>query len=74
MDREEETIMYQHRRGFNIFGHWFTVFEVRVLVIIMVTFIGGLIGIFTDPHVLMPAMLCLIFATAWYLLFKRFVR
>jgi len=74
MDREEETIMNQHCQGFNIFGHWFTVFEVRVLVIVMVTFIGGFVGIFTALHVLLPAMLCLIFATAWYLLFKRIVR
>lgn len=31
MDWEEETIMNQHRQGFNIFGQWFTVFEVRVI-------------------------------------------
>lgn len=65
--------MNQHRQGFNIFGQWFTVFEVRVLIIVMVTFIGGLVGIFTDLHFLLPAMLCLIFATGWYLLFKRIV-
>ncbi len=73
-DREEETIMNQHRQGFNIFGHWFTIFEVRVIFIVMVTFIGGLVGIFTAIHFLVPAMLCLIFATGWYLLFKRIVR
>ena len=72
--REEETIMNQHRQGFNIFGQWFTVFEVRIICIIMVTFIGGFVGIFTALHVLVPAMLCLIFATAWYLLFRRIVR
>ena len=74
MDREVETIMNQHRQGFNIFGYWFTVFEVRVIFIVMVTLIGGLVGVFTAIHVLLPAMLCLIFATAWYLLFKRIVR
>jgi hypothetical protein len=73
MDREEETIMNQHRQGFNIFGYWFTIFEVRVIFIVMVSFIGGLVGIFTALHVFLPAMLCLIFATAWYLLFKRIV-
>ena len=66
--------MNQRRQGFNLFGQWFTVFEVRVIFIIMMTFIGGFVGIFTDLHVLVPAMLCLIFATAWYLLFRRMVR
>lgn len=66
--------MNQHRQGFNIFGQWFTVFEVRVIVIIMVTLIGGFVGIFTSMYVLLAAMLCLIFATAWYMLFKRIVR
>lgn len=74
MDREEETIMNQHRQGFNIFGYWFTVFEVRVILIVMVTLIGGLVGIFTAIHFLLPGMLGLIVATAWYLLFKRMVR
>jgi hypothetical protein len=73
-EQEEKTTMNQHRQGFNILGHWFTVFEVRVIIIVMVTFIGGLAGILTGLHFLVPAMLCLIFATAWYLLFKRIVR
>jgi len=63
--------MNQHRQGFNIFGQWFTVFEVRVIFIVMVTFIGGLVGIFTAIHFLLPGTLCLIFATAWYLLFRQ---
>jgi hypothetical protein len=66
--------MNQHRQGFSIFGQWFTVFEVRVIFIVMVTFIGGFVGIFTDIHFLLPGMLCLIFATVWYMLFKRIVR
>ena len=66
--------MNQHRQGFNIFGQWFTVFEVRVIFIVMVTFIGGFVGIFTAIRFLLPGMLCLIFATVWYMLFKRIVR
>lgn len=66
--------MNQHHQGLNIFGLWFTVFEVRVIVIVMVTFIGGFVGIFTAIPYLLPGMLCLIFATAWYLLFKSIVR
>ena len=66
--------MNQQHQGFNIFGYWFTVLEVRIIIILMVTLIGGLVGIFTHLPFLLPAMLCLIFATAWYLLFKRLVR
>ena len=66
--------MNQQRQGFNIFGYRFTVFEVCVVLIVMVTLIGGLVGIFTDIHFLLPTMLGLIIATAWYLLFKRMVR
>ncbi len=66
--------MNQHRQGFNIFGYWFTVFEVRVMIIVIVTLIGGLVGILTDIQFLLPGMLGLIVATVWYLLFKRMVR
>jgi len=66
--------MNQRRQGFNIFGYWFTVFEVCVIFIVMVTLIGGLVGIFTDIPFLLPGMLGLIIATAWHLLFKRIVR
>ncbi|TMD61531.1 MAG: hypothetical protein E6I91_17615 [Chloroflexi bacterium] len=63
----------QHQR-FNIFGYWFTVFEVRIIVIVIITLIGGIVGIFTDMKFLLPVMIGLILATAWYLLFKRMVR
>lgn len=66
--------MNQQHRGFNIFGYWFSVLEVRIIIILTVTLIGGLVGIFTPIPFLLPCMLCLIFATAWYLLFKRLVR
>ena len=33
--REEEIVMNQRQRGFNIFGYWFTIFEVRVIIFVM---------------------------------------
>jgi hypothetical protein len=66
--------MNQQHQGFNIFGYWFTVFEIRIIIIVIVTLIGGIVGIFTDMKFLLPVMIGLILATAWYLLFKRMVR
>ena len=44
------------------------------MIIVIVTLIGGLVGILTDIQFLLPGMLGLIVATVWYLLFKRMVR
>jgi hypothetical protein len=74
MYREEETVMNPRHQGVNIFGYWFTAFEIRVIIIVIVTLIGGLVSIFTDTKFLLPAILGLLLATAWYLLFKRMVR
>ncbi len=74
MDQEEETVMNQRRQGVNLFGYWFTVFEVRVIIIVIVTLVGGLISIFANIPFLLPAILGLILATGWYLLFKMVIR
>jgi len=66
--------MNQRQRGFNIFGYWFNTTEVRVIIIVIVTLIGGLVGIFAGIQFVLPAMLGLMLATAWYLLFKRMIR
>jgi hypothetical protein len=66
--------MNQRRRGVNLCGYWFTVFEVRVIIIVIVTLIGGLISIFANIPFLLPGILGLILATGWYLLFKIMVR
>ena len=66
--------MNQRRRGVNLFGYWFTVFEVRVIIIVIVTLIGGLISIFANIPFLLPGILGLILATGWYLLYKIMVR
>jgi len=66
--------MNQRRRGINLFGYWFTVFEVRVIIIVIVTLIGGLISIFANIPFLLPGILGLILATGWYLLYKIMVR
>jgi hypothetical protein len=73
MYREEETVM-NRRQGVNLFGYWFTNFEVRVIIIVIVTLIGGLISIFANIPFLLPAILGLILASGWYLLFKIMVR
>jgi len=66
--------MNQRRRGVNLLGYWFTAFEVRVIVIVIVTLIGGLVSIFVNIPFLLPAILGLILATGWYLLFKMVIR
>ena len=66
--------MNRRRRGVNLFGYWFTVFEVRVIIIVIATLIGGLVSIFANIPFLLPAILGLILATGWYLLFKLIVR
>jgi len=66
--------MNQRRRGVNLFGYWFTVFEVRVIIIVIITLIGGLISIFANIPFLLPGILGLILATGWYLLYKIMVR
>jgi len=73
MGQKEETVM-NRRRGVNLFGYWFTVFEVRVIIIVIVTLIGGLISIFANIPFLLPGILGLILATGWYLLFKLVIR
>jgi hypothetical protein len=62
--------MNQRHHGVNLFGYWFTLPEVRVIIITIVTLIGGLVAIFTDTQFLLPAILALLLATAWHLLFK----
>ena len=74
MYREEETVMNQRSRGVNLFGYWFTVFEVRIIIIVIVTLIGGLVSIFANIPFLLPGILGLILATGWYLLFKLVIR
>ncbi len=66
--------MNQRHQGVNLFGYWFTVFEVRVIIIVIVTLIGGLVSIFANIPFLLPGILGLILATGWYLLFKMVIR
>lgn len=66
--------MNRRHQGVNLFGYWFTVFEVRVIIIVIVTLIGGLVSIFANIPFLLPAILGLILASGWYLLFKIMVR
>ncbi len=73
MHREEEPVM-NRRQGVNLFGYWFTIFEVRVIIIVIVTLIGGLVSIFANIPFLLPAILGLILASGWYLLFKMVIR
>ncbi len=67
-------MMNRRHRGVNLFGYWFTIFEVRIIIIVIVTLIGGLVSIFANIPFLLPGILGLILATGWYLLFKIVIR
>ncbi len=66
--------MNPRRQGVNIFGYWFPVPTVWVIVILLVTLIGGITSILTANTVLLPVILGLLLATALRLLFKLMVR
>jgi hypothetical protein len=66
--------MNQQRQGVNIFGYWLPVATMWVIIILLVTFIGGVISIVTANTLLLPVILGLLLATALRLLFKLVVR
>jgi hypothetical protein len=66
--------MNQRRQGVHIFGYWFPVPTVWVIVILLVTLIGGITSILTANTVLLPVILGLLLATALRLLFKLVAR
>ena len=66
--------MNQRHQGVKLFGYWFPVSTVRIIVVVIVTLVGGVVSILTDMKFLLPAVLGLLLATAWHLLFKLMVR
>jgi hypothetical protein len=66
--------MNQQRQRVNIFGYWLPVSTVWVIVILLVTFVGGVVSIVTANTLFLPVILGLLLATALRLLFKLVVR
>ena len=66
--------MNQQRQRVNIFGYWLPVSTVWVIVILLVTFVGGVVSIVTANTLLQPIILGLLLAAALRLLFKLVVR
>jgi hypothetical protein len=67
-------IMDQQRQGVNIFGYWLPAPTMWVIIILLVTLIGGVISIVTANTRFLPIILGLLLATALRLLFKLMVR
>ena len=66
--------MNQQRQGVNIFGYWLPVPTVWIIIILLVTFVGGVVSIVTANTLLLPIILGLLLAAALRLLFKLVVR
>jgi hypothetical protein len=67
--------MNQRDHGVNIFGHWLPVPPTMwVIIILLVTLIGGVTSIVTANTRFLPIILGLLLATALRLLFKLMVR
>ena len=66
--------MNQQRQGVNIFGYWLPVPTVWIIIILLVTFVGGVVSIVTANTLLQPIILGLLLAAALRLLFKLVVR